>query len=47
MPPLTTGHLKKVANGIRKNPVKYFSSGIHRIETIGIKDLHKVLRVAL
>ena len=47
MPPLTTGHLKKVANGIRKNPVKYFSSGIHRIETIGIKDLHKVLRVVL
>ena len=29
-PPLTTGHLKKVASGIRKNPVKYFASGIHR-----------------
>ena len=30
MPPLTAGHLKKAASGIRKNPVKYFSSGIHR-----------------
>ena len=29
-PPLTTGHLKKVASGIRKNPVKYFASGVHR-----------------
>ena len=29
-PPLTTGHLKKGASGIRKNPVKYFASGIHR-----------------
>ena len=30
MPPLTAGHLKKVASGIRNNPVKYFASGIHR-----------------
>ena len=30
MPPLTTGHLKKVVNGIRKNHAKYFSSDIHR-----------------
>ena len=30
MPPLTAGHLKKVASGIRKNPVKYFALGIHR-----------------
>ena len=29
-PPLTSGHLKKVASGIRKNPVRYFASGIHR-----------------
>ena len=29
-PPLTAGHLKKVASGIRKNPVKYFASGVHR-----------------
>ena len=29
-PTLTAGHLKKVASGIRKNPVKYFASGIHR-----------------
>ena len=28
--PLTAGHLKKVASGIRKNSVKYFASGIHR-----------------
>ena len=28
--PLTTGHLKKVLSGIRKNPVKYFASGIHQ-----------------
>ena len=30
MPPLTAAHLKKVASGIQKNPVKYFASGIHR-----------------
>ena len=29
-PPLTAGHLKKVASGIRKNSVKCFASGIHR-----------------
>ena len=29
-PPLTAGHLKKVASGIRKNLLKYFASGIHR-----------------
>ena len=29
-PPLTAGYLKKVASGIRKNPVKYFASGVHR-----------------
>ena len=29
-PPLTAGHLKKVASGIRNNPVKYFASGVYR-----------------
>ena len=29
-PPLTAGHLKKVANGIQRNSVKYFASGIHQ-----------------
>ena len=30
IPPLTAGHLKKVASGIRNNSVKYFVSGIYR-----------------
>ena len=29
-PPLTIGHLKKVASGIRKNPIKYFAMGVNR-----------------
>ena len=29
-PPLTAGHLKKVASGIENNPVKYFALGAHR-----------------
>ena len=29
-PPLTSGHLKKVASGIQKNPVKYFAMGAHQ-----------------
>ena len=29
-PPLTAGHLKKVGSGIQKNPLKYFTSGVHR-----------------
>ena len=29
-PPLTAGYLKKLASGIRKNPVKSFVSGVHR-----------------
>ena len=29
-PPLTSRHLKKVASGIRKNPVKYFATGAHQ-----------------
>ena len=29
-PPLTAGHVKKVASDMRKNPVKYFASGIHQ-----------------
>ena len=44
-PSLTAGHLKKAASGVRKNPVKYFASGIH--QTMDMKDLHKVLKVAL
>ena len=27
---MTSGHLKKGLSGIRKNPVKYFASGVHR-----------------
>ena len=27
-PPLTSGHLKKVVSGIRKNLVKYFAMGV-------------------
>ena len=27
---LTSGHLKKVANGTQKNPVKYFTMGAHQ-----------------
>ena len=44
-PPLTAGHLKKMTSGIQKNPVKYFASAY--IETMGMKILHKVLKVAL
>ena len=44
-PPLTAGHLKKAASGIRKNPVKYFASAY--VEAMGMKDLQKVLKVAL
>ena len=29
-PPLTSGHLKKVASGIRNNPVKYFAPAVHQ-----------------
>ena len=28
--PLTSEHLKKVASGVRKNPVKYFATGAHQ-----------------
>ena len=44
-PPLTAEHLKKAASGIRKNPVKYFASAY--VEAMGMKDLQKVLKVAL
>ena len=44
-PPLTSGYLKKVASGIQKNPVKYFATGVHK--NMGIKELHKVLKVVL
>ena len=29
-PPLSAGHLKKVASGIRNNSVKYFAPGVHQ-----------------
>ena len=29
-PPLTTGYIKKMAGSIRKNPIMYFASGMHR-----------------
>ena len=29
-PPVTSGHLKKVESGVRKNPVKYFVTGVHQ-----------------
>ena len=29
-PPLTAGHLKRVASSMRKNPIKYFAPGVHR-----------------
>ena len=44
-PPLTSGDLKKAVRGIQKNPVKYF--GLSVIKTMDMKDLHKVLKVAL
>ena len=28
--PLTSGHLKKVASGIRNNSVKYFAPAVHQ-----------------
>ena len=28
--PSTSGHLKKFLNGVRKNRVKYFASGVHQ-----------------
>ena len=43
--PLTLGHLKKVASGIRKNPVKYFARAY--IENMCMKNLHKVLKAVL
>ena len=29
-PPLTSGHLKKMASGMRKNPVKYFAMSVYQ-----------------
>ena len=28
-PTLLSGHVKKIVNGIKKSPVKYFATGIH------------------
>ena len=44
-PPLTAGHLKKVASGIRKNSVKYFASGIHR--NYGYERLTQIIKSSL
>ena len=44
-PPLTSGHLKKVANGIRKNPVKYFASGVH--QSYGYERLTQSIKSSL
>ena len=44
-PPLTAGHLKKVASSIRKNSVKYFASGIHR--NLGYKRLTQSIKSSL
>ena len=44
-PLLTAGHLKKVASGIRKNPVKYFASGVH--QNHGYEKLTQSIKVAL
>ena len=45
-PPLTSRHLKKVASGMRKNPVKRILPWDH-IKSMGMKDLHKELKVVL
>ena len=29
-PSLTSEHIKKVASGLQKNPVKYFATGVHQ-----------------
>ena len=29
-PPLTSGHLKKVVSGMRKNPAKYFATDVNQ-----------------
>ena len=44
-PPLTAGHLKKVASGIRNNPGKYFASGEHRNH--GYKKLTQSIKSSL
>ena len=43
--PFTAGHLKKAASGIRKNPVKYFASGVHRNH--GYKKLTQSIKSSL
>ena len=44
-PPVTSEHLKKAISGAEKNPVKYFATGV--LKTMGMKGLHKVLKVVL
>ena len=44
-PPLTAGHLKKAASGIRKNSVMYFASGIH--QNYGYEKLTQSIKSSL
>ena len=42
---LTSGYLKKLLRGVRKNCIKYFASSVHK--NMDIKILLKALKVAL
>ena len=44
-PPLTSGHLKKVASGIQKNPVKNFATGVY--EKYGYKNITQSIKSGL
>ena len=45
MTPSTAGHLKKVTSGIRKDPIKYFASGIHR--NYGYEKFTQSIKISL
>ena len=40
MPPLASGHLKNVVSGVRKNPVKYFASGVHQEYGYWVRNIY-------
>ena len=44
-PPLTSGHLKKVVSGIRKNPAKYFATRVH--QKYGYERITKSIKSSL
>ena len=44
-PPVTSGHLKKVESGVRKNPVKYFVTGVH--QKYGYKRITQIFKSSL